>query len=313
MPPPFSQTSGSKSQGERDSSQDASHGLRSIAQEQSAALWRRNPSADAQRSLMLRRHEVCLKQLTKSDPRLERLERKSRAHWRILQIVKTSTIIVIPVFTIFCSLQRGRLETREPSGCAAVQNYGGVPFRVGRWLRAEDAGVPRRSKNAIDELWIISGCSETRESVLKKAQSRRHCLSAILSFRALWRVNRGVLTFVLGQLIVCLFERTVCRERSGDRERCSGASAKILPREAATAIIYLIGIAGIHNQASAPVYDKPMIYYPIQTLINAGIQEILLVTGSRNADFLQLLANGREFGLKHVNHTHQEFPRDSHL
>src|ERR1700704_5605323 len=56
-----------------------------------------------------------------------------------------------------------------------------------------------------------------------------------------------------------------------------------------------------------PVYDKPMVYYPIQTLVNAGIEEILLVTGGRNAvEFLRLLGNGRDFGLKHINYTYQE-------
>jgi glucose-1-phosphate thymidylyltransferase len=50
-----------------------------------------------------------------------------------------------------------------------------------------------------------------------------------------------------------------------------------------------------------------MVYYPIQTLVNAGIQEILLVTGGKNAgDFLRLLGNGRDFGLKHLNYTYQE-------
>ena len=50
-----------------------------------------------------------------------------------------------------------------------------------------------------------------------------------------------------------------------------------------------------------------MIYYPIQTLVDAGIQDILLVTGGRNSgDFLRLLANGKEFGLRHLNYTYQE-------
>jgi glucose-1-phosphate thymidylyltransferase len=50
-----------------------------------------------------------------------------------------------------------------------------------------------------------------------------------------------------------------------------------------------------------------MIYYPIQTLINAGIDDILIVTGGNNAgDFLKLLGNGKEFGLKHMNYTYQE-------
>ncbi len=63
----------------------------------------------------------------------------------------------------------------------------------------------------------------------------------------------------------------------------------------------------VTNKHLLPVYDKPMIYYPIQTLINAGIDDILIVTGGNNAgDFLRLLGNGREFGLKHINYTYQE-------
>jgi glucose-1-phosphate thymidylyltransferase len=63
----------------------------------------------------------------------------------------------------------------------------------------------------------------------------------------------------------------------------------------------------VTNKHLLPVYDKPMIYYPIQTLVNAGIQDILLVTGGKNAgDFLRLLGNGHEFGLKHIHYTYQE-------
>jgi glucose-1-phosphate thymidylyltransferase len=63
----------------------------------------------------------------------------------------------------------------------------------------------------------------------------------------------------------------------------------------------------VTNKHLLPIYDKPMVYYPIQTLVNAGIEEILLVTGGKNAgDFLRLLGNGREFGLKHINYTYQE-------
>jgi len=63
----------------------------------------------------------------------------------------------------------------------------------------------------------------------------------------------------------------------------------------------------VTNKHLLPVYDKPMVYYPIQTLVNAGIHEILLVTGGKNAgDFLRLLGNGHDFGLKHVNYTYQE-------
>lgn len=63
----------------------------------------------------------------------------------------------------------------------------------------------------------------------------------------------------------------------------------------------------VTNKHLLPIYDKPMIYYPIQTLVNAGIKDILLVTGGKNAgDFLRLLGNGKEFGLKHFNYTYQE-------
>lgn len=63
----------------------------------------------------------------------------------------------------------------------------------------------------------------------------------------------------------------------------------------------------VTNKHLLPVYDKPMIYYPIQTLVNAGIREIMIVTGGNNAgDFLRLLGSGREFGLSHLDYTYQE-------
>jgi glucose-1-phosphate thymidylyltransferase len=69
----------------------------------------------------------------------------------------------------------------------------------------------------------------------------------------------------------------------------------------------LFPLTKITNKHLLPVYDKPMIYYPIQTLVDAGIKDILVVTGGRNAgEFLRLLANGKEFGLKHLDFTYQE-------
>lgn len=69
----------------------------------------------------------------------------------------------------------------------------------------------------------------------------------------------------------------------------------------------LFPLTKITNKHLLPIYDRPMIYYPIQTLINAGIRDILIVTGGNNAgDFLRLLGNGKEFGLKHINYTYQE-------
>ena len=69
----------------------------------------------------------------------------------------------------------------------------------------------------------------------------------------------------------------------------------------------LYPLTKITNKHLLPIYDKPMIFYPIQTLVDAGIRDILLVTGGRNSgDFLRLLGNGKEFGLKHLNYTYQE-------
>jgi glucose-1-phosphate thymidylyltransferase len=69
----------------------------------------------------------------------------------------------------------------------------------------------------------------------------------------------------------------------------------------------LFPLTKITNKHLLPIYDKPMIYYPIQTLVDAGMRDILIVTGGKNAgDFLRLLANGKEFGLKHIDYTYQE-------
>lgn len=63
----------------------------------------------------------------------------------------------------------------------------------------------------------------------------------------------------------------------------------------------------VTNKHLLPVYDKPMIYYPLQTLVEAGIEDILIVTGGNNAgDFLRLLRNGKDFGLHHLNFAYQE-------
>ncbi len=62
----------------------------------------------------------------------------------------------------------------------------------------------------------------------------------------------------------------------------------------------------VTNKHLLPVYNKPMIFYPLQTLVDAGISEIMLVTGGNNAgDFLRLLGNGRDFGLQHIHYTYQ--------
>ena len=69
----------------------------------------------------------------------------------------------------------------------------------------------------------------------------------------------------------------------------------------------LAPLTKVTNKHLLPVYDKPMIYYPIRTLVDAGVRDILIVTGGKNAgDFLRLLANGKEFGLKHLAYAYQE-------
>jgi len=63
----------------------------------------------------------------------------------------------------------------------------------------------------------------------------------------------------------------------------------------------------VTNKHLLPVYNKPMIYYPIETLCRAGIKDIMIVTGGNSAgDFLRLLGNGRDFGLKDIYYTYQE-------
>lgn len=69
----------------------------------------------------------------------------------------------------------------------------------------------------------------------------------------------------------------------------------------------LYPLTKVTNKHLLPVYNKPMIYYPLQTLVDAGVRNILIVTGGNSAgDFLKLLGNGKEFGLPHLNYTYQE-------
>lgn len=69
----------------------------------------------------------------------------------------------------------------------------------------------------------------------------------------------------------------------------------------------LFPLTAVSNKHLLPVYDRPMIYYPIQTLVNAGIDDILIITGGNSAgDFLKLLGNGKAFGLKRLNYAYQE-------
>ncbi len=63
----------------------------------------------------------------------------------------------------------------------------------------------------------------------------------------------------------------------------------------------------VTNKHLLPIYNKPMIYYPLECLVQAGLRDILIVTGGNNAgDFLRLIGNGKAFGLHEVNYTYQE-------
>ena len=69
----------------------------------------------------------------------------------------------------------------------------------------------------------------------------------------------------------------------------------------------LLPLTKVTNKHLLPVYDKPMIYYPLECMAKAGIEEVLLVTGGNNAgEFIRLLGNGREFGFKDLHYTYQE-------
>jgi len=69
----------------------------------------------------------------------------------------------------------------------------------------------------------------------------------------------------------------------------------------------LLPLTRVTNKHLLPIYHKPMIYYPIECLVNAGIRDIMLVTGGDSAgDFLKLLGNGRQFGLDDLHYTYQE-------
>ena len=69
----------------------------------------------------------------------------------------------------------------------------------------------------------------------------------------------------------------------------------------------LLPMTRVTNKHLLPVYDRPMIYYPLQQLVHAGIQDILVVTGGDSAgDFLKLLRNGHDFGLEHLQYAYQE-------
>lgn len=69
----------------------------------------------------------------------------------------------------------------------------------------------------------------------------------------------------------------------------------------------LLPLTRVTNKHLLPVYNKPMIFYPIKTLVDAGVKDIMIVTGGNNAgDFLRLLGNGEDFGLQEIHYTYQK-------
>jgi glucose-1-phosphate thymidylyltransferase len=69
----------------------------------------------------------------------------------------------------------------------------------------------------------------------------------------------------------------------------------------------LYPLTRVTNKHLLPVYDRPMVFYPIQTLVDAGIRDIIVVTGGQNSgDFLRLLSNGKDFDLRRIHYTYQE-------
>lgn len=69
----------------------------------------------------------------------------------------------------------------------------------------------------------------------------------------------------------------------------------------------LYPLTKITNKHLLPIYDRPMITYPVECLVKAGIDDILIVTGGNHpGDFLRLLGNGKEYGVKNISYAYQE-------
>src|SRR5438094_9810796 len=69
----------------------------------------------------------------------------------------------------------------------------------------------------------------------------------------------------------------------------------------------LYPLTRVTNKHLLPVYDRAMVFYPIQTLVDAGVKDIIVVTGGQNSgDFLRLLSNGKDFDLHRIHSPYQE-------
>ncbi len=109
--------------------------------------------------------------------------------------------------------------------------------------------------------------------------------------------ERCVVAAAEGRRVQGILRAPVCRARPGVKGiiLAGGLGTRLRP------------LTKVTNKHLLPVYDKPMIYYPLETLCRAGIRDIMVVTGGNSAgDFLRLLGNGSDFGLKDIYYTYQE-------
>ena len=124
---------------------------------------------------------------------------------------------------------------------------------------------------------------------LMKSRSRRALKSTVNSFLNLSRLGDSMKVFAV------TIRTVIWRTTLKGVVLAGGLGTRLRP------------LTSVTNKHLLPVYNQPMIYYPIQTLVNAGISDIMVVTGGSSAgEFLRLLGNGKEFGLKHLNYTYQE-------
>lgn len=72
----------------------------------------------------------------------------------------------------------------------------------------------------------------------------------------------------------------------------------------------LMPMTAVMNKHLLPVYDRPMIFYPVQTLIRSGIDEILIVTGGDHGGaFMKLLGDGSAVGARRLYYAYQDGER----
>src|ERR1051325_5377266 len=125
---------------------------------------------------------------------------------------------------------------------------------------------------------------------VQPGNSHARCMDHLACHLRIHLLNRDGLPVVTvhgGQYPICFYMKGIVL--------AGGTGSRLFP------------LTKITNKHLLPIYDRPMIYFPIQTLVDAGITDIMVVTGGRNSgDFLRLLANGKSFGLKHINYTYQE-------